>query len=115
MRPLRAWFAMCLVAILLFTVVDVSALYVRGKATRAIFIAVIASSVWICYVLLLFIFLYRPLRRCTALYRTGCCCRNGSSAANNGVRLWFKEQHSLDVCVEELRNGMVDIEGLKRT
>ncbi|KAF8298366.1 hypothetical protein TcYC6_0067580 [Trypanosoma cruzi] len=110
MKHFRGWLVMCLVSALLFIVVDIPAAQQRNLRSRNIFVAIMTPVVWIIYLAVLYIFLYRPLRRSTEVYRKGHAC--GRGASDKGVFHWFKEQYKLNVTLTRLQGDTERMETL---
>ncbi|ESL07207.1 hypothetical protein TRSC58_05109 [Trypanosoma rangeli SC58] len=110
MKHFRGWLAVCLVSVALFMLVDIPVAQQRNLRGRTIFVATMTSLVWLVYLMLLYVFLHRLLRRSTEVYRKRfvCCC----SAIDGGVFLWFKEQHNLNATLASLRGETESMEQL---
>ncbi|KEG14394.1 hypothetical protein DQ04_00491140 [Trypanosoma grayi] len=101
MWHLRGWLLMCLLSAALFIIVDIPAAYQRDVRSRHIFIAVMLPVTWGIYSVVLYICLYRPMRRMTEMYRNDVACDENTSGGS--VFLWSKEQHLLNATIEHLR------------
>ncbi|RNF20199.1 uncharacterized protein Tco025E_03901 [Trypanosoma conorhini] len=110
MKHFRGWLVVCLVSAALFMLVDIPVAQQQNLRTRTIFVAVMTPAVWALYLVLLYVFLHRPLQRSTGVYRKGAACRRGAS--DDGVFLWFKEQHKLNAVLVRLQSETESVERL---
>ncbi|KAH9601406.1 hypothetical protein LSM04_001349 [Trypanosoma melophagium] len=109
MWRLRGWILMGFLSMVLFIVVDVPAAYQQDANRRRIFVAVMAPVVWVIYLTVFYLWLYRPLRRSMEMYKQGFSHNDGVPGKN--AFLWLKEQKKLNDVLEHLRE---DTEGIKR-
>ncbi|ORC92318.1 uncharacterized protein TM35_000045320 [Trypanosoma theileri] len=109
MWRLRGWILMGFLSVVLLIVVAVPAAYQQNADRRRIFVAVMIPVVWVIYLTVFYLCLYRPLRRSMELYKQGCSHNDGE--ANSHAYFWVKEQKKLNEALKHLR---VDTENLTR-
>ncbi|KAG8345417.1 hypothetical protein TRVL_03747 [Trypanosoma vivax] len=105
----RSWIVLFIFSIVLFAVIAIPAAYQHNTRQRVILVTVSSAVAFLAYMVVLYIFIYRPLCRGMEIHELGYSSRD-SAAPGGGLLLWFKEQHKLDVTIKCLQKGVADIE-----